>query len=283
MQIADSRVKKTFKPFKFSLVHVFIHDAENRIKYGAVAPRFEEIVYVRAGDIKQVIPNSTLKECFGSSYKIPGQVVHGDWPQKGAFNIDEEPLKSLSEHDDETVSWEELWKIRLKVCFEHWVKGLPWEMTDAYRRLEKLIVKKGIYEGCRDLMDISRRYENLDRIFEQVKKEGRLRLKKEADPEYYWPGDSEAIIHVGPGGKLYFGGGSNHRLAIALVLDLVLPAKIGLVHVSALACLEDLRKMSEEAKKVGRPRRDETSGLKDALVDVGIESSMEALQEKGEH
>ena len=49
-------------------------------------------------------------------------------------------------------------------------------------------------------------------------------------------------IHIGVDGKPYFGGGGCHRFAIAHILQIIFPAQIGCVHVSAIPYLKGYRK-----------------------------------------
>ncbi len=219
-------LKKAAKPFKYSPPHIYYLNLKNRWRYGAMAPRFAEIIWVKPRECSKALASDTLKKVFGfSEHEIFGRVVESCWPLEEVRLITNLSL--------------------IKYCIEHWVHGVPWEDTGEYDRMEKRIRESpfGHSQGCRNRDDIIRRCENLDRIFEQAKQEGRLRTKEEISPENDWD-LREMVIHIGPEGELYKGGSGMHRFAIAYILDIPFPAQIGLVHVSAIPYLDDFRKRS---------------------------------------
>ena len=132
---------------------------------------------------------------------------------------------------------------KIKFCYEHWVNNVSWKDTGAYDYMLKSVIKKGEHDGCKNFEDIIKRYEELDLIFDQVKKEGRLRTRKEINPGNF-RGSGEVIIHIGPDGEIYFEGegGGNHRFAIDYILKLLLPAQVGCIHKSAIQYLSKQRK-----------------------------------------
>ena len=214
----------------------------NIFKYGPSAPRFNEIIWVDPKKIKMGLHENVVKKYFGfKKCDISGSVVHSTWPEEQSFHlfalVDPIVLKSESK-----LTWEDSVRIRIQSCIDHWGKGIPWDQTMAYKRLEKKIKEKGSFEGCKTHYDISKRYEKLDQIFDQVKAEGRLRLKKESDFHLTIKKNQEAIIHIGPMGELYYGGGSTHRFAIAYILNLPFPSRVGVVHIKAIPILKQLRK-----------------------------------------
>ena len=70
---------------------------------------------------------------------------------------------------------------KVKFSIDHWVNGIPWAETGVYDYMlmrikeRKLKGEMGIDE-CENMQDIIKRYETLDLIFEQVKREGRHQL-----------------------------------------------------------------------------------------------------------
>ena len=93
---------------------------------------------------------------------------------------------------------------------------------------------------CKNIVDIKNRYKKLDNIFNQIKLEGRLKTMKEMNPKNYREFGGP-VIHIGPGGELFYGAGGTHRFAIAFILNFKLPAMIGCVHKNAIPLLKDIR------------------------------------------
>ena len=89
--------------------------------------------------------------------------------------------------------------------------------------------------------DIYRRYKSLDNVFEEVKIEGKFKTENELNPAIFGERSEAGVIHIGPEGEPFFGGGAHHRFAMAYVLNIPFPAKIGLVHVSAIPHLDAYR------------------------------------------
>jgi len=203
--------KKTVTIFK--RLGIYRRNFINILRYGPSAPRVAEIIWVH--------PENCNMALVGYGQEVSGRVIETSWPV--------ERVKPVTEIR------------KIKFCIAHWVNGIPWEDTGAYEFVESIIKEKGSHDGCESINDIVKRYENLDTIFKQVKREGRLRAKKEIDHVNYWKGE-EIIIHIGPDGELYFSGMGIHRFAIAYILKVPLPAQVGFVHVSAIPLLDNLRK-----------------------------------------
>lgn len=123
---------------------------------------------------------------------------------------------------------------------------VPWEDTGIYEFLIELIEKSGdSVDNCKGKEDIINRYENLDKIFDQVKKERRLRTMEELKPGNFRE-KGGVLIHIGPGGVPFFGMGGIHRFTMAYILNISIPAQIGCVHVSAIPFLFKFRKEKYE-------------------------------------
>lgn len=196
----------------------------NRVRYGPSAPRYGEYIWVNPQDCKRHLSSVYLRKKFNLTLdEARARVIEEDWPLEQALPIRELPL--------------------VKNCIEHWVSGTPWEKTGEFERMQELITtsKRGVSHGCRDFGDIVARYENLDRVFEQVRREGRFRVSNEVGSSHRWGAD-EMLVHVGPGGELFKGGEGMHRFAMALILDIPFPAHFSCVHVSAIPDLDRLRK-----------------------------------------
>jgi hypothetical protein len=84
-------------------------------------------------------------------------------------------------------------------------------------------------------------YSALDRIFEQVREEGRLRTRMEIDPGSFRE-DGGIAISIDEAGRLLHSGNGHHRLAIALVLGLSrIPAQLHVIDPAAIPLLLTLR------------------------------------------
>lgn len=225
-------------------ITIYVH---NRIRYGPSAPKHAEKIWVTPQECLNALSPNIVKEHCGGLLDSPSKasgIVINKWPSGKVLKIDEYPKEEFCIDDwVDGIRIETIRKFKFKFCIEHWVNGIPWEKTGAYELMEKAIETSWNrrWDGCENIDDVIKRYENLDRIFEQIKQEGRLRRKEEVDSSLSWR-ESESIIHIGPGGQPYFGGSGLHRFAIAYILNLPLPAKIGLVHVSAIPYLNHYRK-----------------------------------------
>ncbi len=217
IQSANHHRKLLVKRFKNKCFPQLIayRNLSNKVKYGKLAPVFNEIIYI---DPLKV--NYKAKSVLKYSNTDSAIVINYTWTQDELV-----PINKV----------EKIW-----YCLEHWGKGIPWEDTGVYDRMLREIEKRGTVQSCKTIDDVVERYENLDRIFEQVKREGRLRTQEEIDRERSWI-NNESVIHLGLGGEPIKGKHGNHRFAMACVLGIPFPAKVGLVHVSAIPSLKILR------------------------------------------
>ena len=191
-------------------------DQNNREKYGPNAPRYFEKIWVS--------PSIVSNALIGSSLVISGRVIEKNWPPEDTKQVI--PLLELK---------------KIKYSIKRWRESVDWDNTGAHELLLSAIDKKGLYDGCNDEIEVRKRFNNLDFIFKQVKKEHRLRSSQ----ELYLGAFREEwgiLVHLGPDKELYIGGGGVHRFAIAYVLGLpIIPSKIGYVHKNALPYLDQLR------------------------------------------
>lgn len=233
--MATRRMQGSFKKTRRKLRILFI-DRKNKICYGPSAPKFGETIWVKPHQIKKGIPKPYLKEMYGKSVRLlSAKVISRHWPLDGVFHITDFKEKDPYRFDGIAI--------KLRCCMEHWVNGLSWEETGLIKYMEEKYVDGRINIGrVVNSEAIRKRYSNLDNIFEQVKREGGFRLNQEVDKDkrYKW-GPSQATIHLGPGGEPFWGSGACHRFAIAQVLMVPLPARLGLVHKSAIPFLNNFR------------------------------------------
>lgn len=104
------------------------------------------------------------------------------------------------------------------------------------------IAKHGHIDDIETKKGVLARLNRLDEIYATVVREGNLRPFGQAAPwafrEY-----GGVLVHIGPGGRPYFGGAGQHRMAIALALGLQrIPAQLGATHSDAIRCLGGFRR-----------------------------------------
>ncbi|MEA5446308.1 hypothetical protein VCB98_10800 [Gammaproteobacteria bacterium AB-CW1] len=109
----------------------------------------------------------------------------------------------------------------------HFLEGLPWEDTALWQRKLDKIRERGKIDGCRTEAELRARYERLDRLFEQIQADGRLRTAEERGAS---PSD-DLFVSIDRAGGYLFGHGGSHRLAIAQLLGLpTIPVRVLMRH-----------------------------------------------------
>jgi len=188
-------------------------DILNRCRYGRLAPRYAEPIVVAVSEEMRHVADLPGP---GRS----GAVQGGDWYKRSV------PVTHIE---------------NVRFCLLRWRFGYAWEDTGAFERMERLIAEKGSMEGCQNMREARARYERLDEIFEQVKREGRLRRVRELG-ERRIRARGDACFHIGPGGEPFFAGFGCHRLGMALALGFSeIPAQVGCVHPDGLAAFQRVR------------------------------------------
>ena len=196
---------------------------ENKVKYGLNAPVHREHIWINPADCNLYLEPSVINKMFNctSVRDTSGRVIVSAWPDSFAYPVDD--------------------FVKINYCIKHWVEGQPWEQAGAYEYMISLIKKKGEVDGCKNIKDIIKRYDNLDKIYSMVKKERKLRDAKNIDDDLHRLG-GEPIIHIGPEGILYFSGAGSHRFAMARIIRLpLIEAELGCIHASAIQHLQIYR------------------------------------------
>jgi hypothetical protein len=202
------------------------HDLLNRARFGREAPRYAERIWICPA------------KCYVATRYFKGDPLFSsrvidEWP------YDRHELYPAS--DVERVETAIPLVAIVKSCVGHWLKGQPWEIAHDYKQLKEQILGGKTVLGCASVDDLNKRYATLDAIFEDVKAEGRIRVRDEIDQGAFRESDA-SLIHVGPEGELVLAGEGLHRFSMALVLGLpVMPAQIGCVHRKAIPLLAQLR------------------------------------------
>lgn len=214
------QLAQTAKLYKVAL----LRDIKNKIVYGAKAPVFAEKIYVNPFECKEVIDETVIREELdvSSSRMASGKIVETTKP----FN--------------ETVPIKKAKKINF--CIERWEEDLSWKETGAYDYMKKLVNNSSKpVDGCNSMEDIIDRYNKLDRIFNQIKKDEELKSVQELN-NFNFREFGGVYVHIGPDGEPYLGMGGLHRFAIALILEIdKIPAQVGVVHKDALDVIPELR------------------------------------------
>lgn len=116
---------------------------------------------------------------------------------------------------------------------ERFIGGKDWEDTIFYQRVLDRINKGQFLWGCKNKLDWDRRCENLDLLYQNIKKEG-YKSQREIllEKNIYNPmqAEHEVTVNIGRYGDLLFNDGA-HRLSIAKLLGVKrIPVKITVRH-----------------------------------------------------
>ncbi|MGM0769377.1 MAG: hypothetical protein ACQEV6_15255 [Pseudomonadota bacterium] len=199
-----------------------VRDPANRLKYGALAPRYGERIFVRADQCLYYLASSALQAHFHCRLRQgSGQVVDW-WPE-----ADQRPVV---EHQ------------KIRFCLDHWLNGVSWEEAGAFTYMMARIQEssRGHFDGCASLDDVKARYRRLDDLYRSIEAKGRFLSVEQLMPDSFREVGG-VVFHLGPDGVPVFGGGGTHRFAMAIALELTIPAQLGLVHRSALERLQEYR------------------------------------------
>lgn len=184
-------------------------DLVNNIRYGTKAPNHLELIFVDPLDVKRLIPWSVGNRM---GLNQSGRVVEGlDWD-----------VYTQTVAESGNVNW----------LIAHWVDGVPWEEVGSYKYVLKEVERRPL-EGCCTRQDVVDRYRRLDDMFEDAKRTGRLKTRREIDPTALRE-EGGVIMHIGPDGEPIFGGSGVHRFTVARILNIPLPCVVGSVDRSAL-------------------------------------------------
>lgn len=191
----------------------WVRDAGNVARYGRAAMLSDETLYVNP---ELVTLNFKSPHAEGSMFdrqSSSGTVLAGDW-DRDAFNV---------------TSW---WKF--KACVAHFQEGVPWSETPVYDRYLAQIAKYGVYDGCQNLSDVKARYSKIDRLYDQIARDGALREQKHLPS--FTRGEFCGIFgHIDRHGAFMRFGEGNHRFAIARCLGLKkIPVHVGNIHQDAI-------------------------------------------------
>lgn len=98
------------------------------------------------------------------------------------------------------------------------IDGTSWETSGAIDLKLREIQRAGRpIDGARNKSDLIKRYERIDRLFDDMMKNG---FKRQVDLDAPAKLSNEMFVSIGRSGRLYFSNGGNHRLFISQILRL---------------------------------------------------------------
>lgn len=200
-------------------------DKEAIRRFGKEAPLYMQRVYVDPKELKlQIQPNL--------SRRMSGKVMHDGWAPK-----------TVSIQENEKISY----------CVRHWRDGMSWEDAGAIDFHLTAIKLHGRMDRCKTVGDVIARLKALDEVWEVVSAEKRLRSAQEISRLAFREQDG-VLVHFGANGQPIFGAGGQHRLGMALALELdMIPCQLGVCHISAIPQLKN-RTLINATSLVNKPR-----------------------------
>lgn len=195
----------------FVLLRGALRDALNLVAQGGGAPRAQERIWIDPSRLTRIYTRNPAQT---PDYKRrhSGMVLAGDWDRHT------EPLDA---------SW------KIAACLAHFRDGVPWKDTGVYDHMAAMIAERGQFDSCRTMDDIIARYEKIDALYSEIRKNG---FRDNTLWRFGTPRLPEGVyIHVDRHGEPIFGAIGNHRVGIARALGLTrIPAQLGVVHPGAL-------------------------------------------------
>lgn len=200
-------------------------DGFNRLRFGALAPRYAERIWIHPDRCTRYIEAADFAAHLGSRVRqMSGRVV-SSWPTSLEQPFENHP--------------------KLSYCWSHWRDGKSWLESGAIDfMLGKIAISRtGVTDRCRTPQDVEGRFETLDAIWREIRERGSVPSRQELIPGNFREVGG-ILMHLGPGGEPVFSGAGCHRFAMAMMLDTPFPAQLGIIHVSALDRLPELRRSS---------------------------------------
>lgn len=145
-----------------------------------------------------------LEDNIARQKSIPGMIVSRRWesnltPARYMFSV----------------------SLKNKGLKEHFEEGVPWIKTSLFQERYAPLLKDGRkVRGCRTLSQLQGYYSKYDDLYRELRENGICvgSDAKEIEPIY---------IHIGPEGEIIFTSNGNHRLYMAVILDLPeIPVKV---------------------------------------------------------
>jgi len=209
----------------------YLFDIGNKLKYGIGAPVYGARVWVRPEKVDRAIMQEPL-------IKLHPKEIDSTW-----MIYDRRCSGTVMDFTGITpINYCHVLDVTIvRGCIERWGNGRKWEDTDIYEYTLKMIElsKEKKFNGCKTIDDIVTKYIGYDKMFQQVANENRLRTRSELGGFRELGG---ILVHIGLNGEILLGTNGHHRFAMAKVLDIEFPAKIGCVHEK---CLNNFKNISK--------------------------------------
>ena len=171
----------------------------NALRYKAARPYHQPLF---------ISPQSVSHWLFDKSvlpFRTPGRIVAGAW-------------------DSDTVSRQDRLQKSDKyigLC-ERFVHGMPWSQTMLFQqRYSRELKEKGRARGgATTLQELEKVYERYDRMFEDIKAHGVIAPTRENGFDWIY-------IYIGRNGEIIYTSNGNHRLYMAIILDVAtMPVRV---------------------------------------------------------
>lgn len=195
-------VRKLFRyaiKIKNNEINPIINYYKNRLRFRAVA-RPHKVIWIKTKDIKLWVKDDKIKRKKHGA----GEIRDGDW------DLD----TNIIEHQMSFIG---------KSIISHFKDGIPWEETDMFQNYYvKALQRKGVVLGCRNIQELINYYnDKIDGLYYSMKKNGVLLRSKDR-----WEIDF-MYVHISRGGEAIYTSGGNHRLFIAMQLNInYIPVKV---------------------------------------------------------
>lgn len=188
-------------------------DLGNRLKHGPGAPKMYQTLYVNPRDVEFML-HGKVPGTRRIKREESGRVLGGDW---------EDTIVRINDFP------------KAQYLHRHFVDGLSWEDCGAYDFLMTAIETHGHGDGIKTREGMIRRYDALQRTFEDMKATGQLKSRRQLKGGSLRE-KGGITMHVGRDGTPIFGGGGTHRLVMSQILGLPrIPTQLGVTHPDAIA------------------------------------------------
>jgi hypothetical protein len=214
--MALNTLKKKAKPH-FDKFKIHAQDIKNKLKYGLNAPLHLERIWINPQQINSFIPKEEIKRITGKNRQESSGMI-----------IDGSEIRVMTPLEED---------FRFRYSRERWKENKEWHEIGVFEYMKTETIKYVDYSQAQ----LEVRYETFDKLFEEIKKDGRIKTRQEINPSNFREQDG-ILVHIGKDGELFFGGIGFHRFSIAKVLDLqIIPACIGLVDKNSIHLLNKYR------------------------------------------
>ncbi len=214
--MALNTLKKIVKPH-FEKMKIYAQDAKNKLKYGLNAPVHLESIWINPQEINSFIPKEEIKRITGKNRQEASGMV-----------IDGAEIREITPLEED---------FRFRYSIERWKENRDWHEIGVFEYMKTETVKYADYSQDQ----LEERYETFDNLFKEIKKDGRIKTRKELNASNFRE-ENGILVHIGKDGELLFGGIGFHRFSIAKVLGLqMIPCCIGVVDKNSIHLLKKFR------------------------------------------